>query len=221
MNKYWYNLGNPFKVKHREHHCYKCGERLFIRKHYKVVSQKTEEAKYYDFNAGGDGAVMVGPCEFIHKVFYCKKCSEDIEFVTQLNQEDIDIIIDKVKKRFAKKGRTITIIKRFENQEGETNERISRIEQIKNVCLFIEESGREPLIYKVPLSRKECWERPYYFKVTKRNLLKFIKNPSSVNISASEKKMKIKFPNIGKIITLFIAFIMVVLAILIRLLTLK
>lgn len=39
---------------------------------------------------------MVGPCEFIHKVFYCSKCSQNIEFITQINQEDIEIIIQKV-----------------------------------------------------------------------------------------------------------------------------
>lgn len=31
------------------------------------------------------------------------------------------------------------------------------------------------LLYRVPLSRKEKWERPYYFKVKKRGLIKFIK----------------------------------------------
>ena len=93
MNKHWYNYGNTFKVKFRNHYCYKCGEKLTIVKHRKVVDQKSDEAKYYDFDAGGDGAIMVGPCEFIHKVFFCPKCSQNIEFITQINQEDIEIII--------------------------------------------------------------------------------------------------------------------------------
>ena len=86
MNKQYYSFGNPFKVKFREHFCYKCGTKLFIIKHSKVVNRKSEDAKYYDFSIGVDGGVMVGTCEFIHKVFYCSKCSEEIEFVTQINQ---------------------------------------------------------------------------------------------------------------------------------------
>lgn len=93
MNKQYYSFGNPFKVKFREHYCYRCGSKLSIVKHHKVVSQKSDEAKYYDFSIGVDGGVMVGSCEFIHKVFYCPKCSQNIEFVTQINQEDIDILI--------------------------------------------------------------------------------------------------------------------------------
>ena len=98
MNKQYYSFGNPFKVKFREHFCYKCGTKLFIIKHSKVVNRKSEDAKYYDFSIGVDGGVMVGTCEFIHKVFYCSKCSEEIEFVTQINQEDIDILIRSVYK---------------------------------------------------------------------------------------------------------------------------
>lgn len=111
MNKQYYSFGNPFKVKFREHFCYKCGTKLFIIKHSKVVNRKSEDAKYYDFSIGVDGGVMVGSCEFIHKVFYCSKCSEEIEFVTQINQEDIDILIGKVQKIFNNKDRKITIKK--------------------------------------------------------------------------------------------------------------
>ena len=101
-NKCWYIDGNVFKVKFRDHYCYKCGEKLMIVKHRKVVNQKSEEAKYYNFDAGGD-TTMVGPCEFIHKLFFCPKCSQNIEFITQINQEDIDIIIQKTVIYFKKK----------------------------------------------------------------------------------------------------------------------
>ena len=113
MNKYWYNYGSTFKVKFRKHYCYKCGEELIVVQHRKVVDQKSEEAKYYDFNAGGD-VVMVGPCEFIHKVFFCPKCSENIEFITQINQEDIEIISQKVISYFKKRNRKIFISKSYE-----------------------------------------------------------------------------------------------------------
>jgi len=58
MNKYWYYYGNAFKVRFRNHNCYKCGGKLIIIKHRKVVDQKSDESKYYDFNVGDDGAIM-------------------------------------------------------------------------------------------------------------------------------------------------------------------
>ena len=76
MNKKYYCLGNPFKLKFRKHCCYVCGEKLSIVKHNKIISQKSEEAKYYDFSIGR--GAMIGACEFIHKVFYCQKCYQNI-----------------------------------------------------------------------------------------------------------------------------------------------
>ncbi|MBQ2875383.1 MAG: hypothetical protein IJE25_00060 [Clostridia bacterium] len=172
MNKIYYTYGNPFKVKFREHYCYICGEKLMIVKHRKIVDQKSEEAKYYDFNAG-DGAIMGGSCEFIHKVFFCPQCSQNIEFITQINKEDIDIIIKRVQKHFQKKGRNITISKCFENHNEEIVEKCA-IELIKNLCLVIEENGKSTLVYKIPLTRKGYWERPYYFKISKRKLIKYL-----------------------------------------------
>ena len=173
MNKKYYSFGNPFKVKFREHYCYRCGSKLYIVKNHKVVNQKSDEAKYYDFSVGVDGGIMVGPCEFIHKVFYCPKCLRNIEFVTQLNQEDIDILIESVQKHFANKGRKITIKKCFESILDEM-EQVCKLEFVKNLCLVIEEEGKESLVYKIPRQRKECWERPYYFKVNKKDLIRFI-----------------------------------------------
>ena len=174
MNKQYYSFGNPLKIKLREHYCYKCGTKLTIIKHHKVVSQKSEEAKYYDFSVGMDGGIMIGACEFIHKVFYCYKCSQNIECVTQINQEDIDILIDKVKKHFHNKGRKIVIIKQYEDTNGIVLDRISKIEQIKKILFTIEESEKEPLIYEIPICRKTQWERPYYFKIRKKQIIDFI-----------------------------------------------
>lgn len=50
-----------------------------------------------------------------------------------------------------------------------------KIEMDKNLCLLIEENGKESLIYKIPIIRKKNWERPYYFKVTKKDLLPLLK----------------------------------------------
>ena len=68
MNKVYYNFGNPFKLKFREHYCYKCDANLLIHMHHKIVSQKSDESKYYDFSIPCDGGNMVGSCEFVHKV---------------------------------------------------------------------------------------------------------------------------------------------------------
>ena len=175
MNKYCYSYGNTFKVKFRNHNCYKCGNKLMIIKHRKFVDQKSEEAKYYDFDAGGDGGIMVGPCEFIHKVFYCQKCSENIEFISQINLEDIDKIINKVLIYFRKKDREIFISKTYETKLGEFIEKYTNLNDVSNLCLTITENNKEAKIYKIPLSRKEFWERPYYFDLTKKQLLDFIK----------------------------------------------
>ena len=171
MNKKYYSFGNPFKIKFREHFCYKCGTKLTIIQHSKVVSSKSEESKYYDFSAGVDGGYIIGSCEFIHKVFYCPKCSKNIEFVTQINQEDIDILIRSIQEYFNNKGRKINIKKCFENDESDKD---CNIESVKNLCLLIEENDKDTLTYKIPIRRKKSWERPYYFKVNKKDLIRFI-----------------------------------------------
>ena len=142
MNKYWYNYGNTFKVKFREHFCYKCGEKLMIVKHRKVVDQKTEEAKYYDFDAGGDGAIMIGSWEFIHKVFFSPKCSQNIEFITQINQEDIEIIIKKVISYFKKRNREIFISKSYETKLGRFIENNFNLNDDIILCLHISEKTK-------------------------------------------------------------------------------
>ncbi len=172
MNKKYYSFGNSFKVKFRKHYCYRCGSKLSIVEHRKVISPKSDEAKYYDFSAGLDG-VMVGPCEFIHKVFYCQKCSQNVEFVTQTNQEDIEILIKRVQKHFHNKGRNINIKKCFENVKDEIVEDCA-IEDINKLCLYIEEKNKDTLEYKIPICRKKSWERPHYFKVNKKELIRFI-----------------------------------------------
>ncbi len=178
MNKQHYSFGNPLKVKFRDHYCYKCGTKLSIVEHHKVVNQKSEEAKYYDFSIGVDGGVMVGSCEFIHKVFFCTKCSENIEFVTQINQEDIDIIINKVERYFNNKGKKIVISKHYEIKDGVFENKISKIDLVKSLCLIIEENDKATSYNEIPVSKKSSWERPYYFKLTKKQLIKFIRRNS-------------------------------------------
>lgn len=172
MNKLYYSFGNPFKLQFRKHYCSKCGSKLSIIKHRKIVSKKSSEAKYYSFNSFSTGE-MIGSCEFIHKVFYCPRCLRIIEFVTQLNQEDIDIIIKKVIKYFNKKGRNINIKECYENVNKEIVDECP-IASIKNLCLLIEENNKDTLVYKIPKTIIKRWERPYCFKIKKKNLIKFI-----------------------------------------------
>lgn len=150
-------------------------KKLMIVKHGKVVDQKSEEAKYYDFDAGGDGAIMMGPCEFIHKVFFCPKCSQNIEFITQINQEDIEIIIKKVISYFKKRNREIFISKSYETKLGESIENDFSFNEDIILCLNIFEKNKYSKTYKIPIIRKKFWERPYYFDISKNKLINFIK----------------------------------------------
>ncbi len=175
MNKKYYSFGNPFKVKFRKHYCYKCNTKLSIVKHHKVVNQKSDEAKYYDFSADVDGGIMMGSCEFIHEVFYCPKCSQNIEFITQTNQEDIDILIKDIQKYFYKKGRNINIKKCFKNTNDEVVKDYT-MEPISYLCLVIEQNDMDTLVYRISIARKKSWGRPYYFNVNKRDLINFINN---------------------------------------------
>lgn len=175
MNKHYYNLGNTFKVKIRKHYCYKCKTKLSITKHYKLVSQKSIDAKYYDFSIGFDGGEMIGPCEFIHNVFYCPNCSEFIEFITQLNFEDIDNWIKKLNNKLFKKGHSIEIKKTYETKENKYIDEIDSLDNIKNLCLRVHKNDKTIIITKFPLIRKKNWERPYYFKINKKEFMKSIR----------------------------------------------
>ena len=172
MNKKYYSRENLIKMKFRKHYCYKCGKELSIIEHSKFVHSREEDAKYYSFQIGRTTAV--GMCEFIHKIFYCMKCFKPIEFVTQINQEDIDIIISKTQKYFLKRGRTVNIEKLFETQDNELVDRCIIDETVKNLVLKIIDENEGYITYKVPISRENMWERPYYFKLKKRKLIKFI-----------------------------------------------
>ena len=174
-NKRWYQYGNVFKVTFRNHQCRKCGEKLAIVKHRKIVDQKSEEAKYYDFDVGLD-IMMIGPCEFVHKVFYCPKCLENIEFVTQINQEDVDIVIKNVINYFKKKDREIFISKNYETKSGDPIEQNVDLNDEVILCLMITENNREIKKYKIPVRRKGFWERPYYFDLRKKDLISFVEN---------------------------------------------
>ena len=173
MNKIFYSFGNPLKVKFRKHYCYKCGRELSILKDSKIVSPKSEEARYYDFNIGSDG-VMFGPCEFSHNVFYCPTCSEQIEFVTQLSLEDIDIFIEKTRKKFFKKNINLEIKKAYETEKG-NHLRAESLENVPYLCLTVYHADKEVFVYKIPRKRKNCWERPYYFETPTKEFVKSIK----------------------------------------------
>ncbi len=177
---FYYQSGDQFKVRFRKHYCYKCGKELSVIKHSKFVHSKEENAKYYDFTTSSGSSYVPrsrahGMCEFIHKIFFCMKCIKPIEFVTQINQEDIDIIISKTQKYFLKRGRTVNIEKLFETQNNELVDRCIIDETVKNLVLKIKDEDEGYMIYNVPISRRDKYERPYYFDLKKRKLIKFIK----------------------------------------------
>ena len=171
MYKHRYFFGNPFKIKHREHKCYKCQNSLSIFEHSTIVHSKSPEAKYYDFSISIDGGNLIGECEFIHKVFFCHECNEYIEFITQTSFEDLDIFIEKIKTLVANKGNQVSIKRGFETIDGVITEQIESLDNIRNLCLLISKTGKEPLILKEPMRKKRKWERPYYFKCSKRKII--------------------------------------------------
>lgn len=173
MGVTYYQFGNPIKAKLRKHFCYKCGTKLEIVKHRRVVSQKSEIAKYYHFALVGDH--MIGDCLFIHNVFYCPHCKKNIEFITQLSLEDVDIIIDKVIKKYRSKNIEITIKKQFETKFSGVIEKTNDLEDVENLQLMIFANGKRLVTLLIPKLRMKKWERPYHFKISKRQIVKAIK----------------------------------------------
>lgn len=57
LNKCWYSTSDPFIIKFRKHYCYCCGKELEITKYWRVVRQKSEEAKYYDSTIGSTNMI--------------------------------------------------------------------------------------------------------------------------------------------------------------------
>lgn len=115
---------------------------------------------------------MVGPCEFVHDVFFCSKCSKQIEFVTQLSFEDVDIYIKKLKKKYFKKGIDLEIKKSYELKDGQQVDEFGQIEDIQHVCLSGCKDGEKLFVCKIPMLRKNRWERPYYFKISAKKFIK-------------------------------------------------
>lgn len=118
---------------------------------------------------------MIGDCEFIHKVFCCPQCLDDIEFVTQTCLEDIDINIKKAEKFFSKNGREMTVKKSYETGDGKAVENIDAVKDIKFLCLTVFENNSAVVVLRYPIERKECWERPYYFDVPRNAIVNAIK----------------------------------------------
>lgn len=86
----------------------------------------------------------------------------------------MNVLIRKVKKEYCKLSNIepdkISIKKAFEKYDGEFIEKIDRIEEITNLHIVIEESGKTPITMKFPIYRENSWEKPYRFDV-KRKIL--------------------------------------------------
>lgn len=169
MNRKYYQFGNPFKVRFGEHRCLRCGQKLTTLTDRRIVDPHSEEAKYLDFSAGSDGGEMVGACEFIHKVFFCPRCAERTEFVTQLSLEKLMRALRRIEKRLHRQGQTVHLQLLFRDREGgETSYcPLGEAGGVDVVFTFGGQSSR----CAVPVMRKNCWERPYYVKVDRRALL--------------------------------------------------
>ena len=176
MSQRFYTDCNQLKFVFRKHHCNKCGNRLKVIKHRAVVvDDQSDRAEYYAFKFGMMN-YGVGPCEFVHDVFYCQNCEKIIEPLTQLSLEDVDKVISKVVAYFAKKGREIRISKTYETLVDEVLDYYQEDKFINCLQLTVTEKNKETKVYKLAIRRREHYNRPFYFKLTKKELVEFIEN---------------------------------------------
>lgn len=160
-NRVWYHYGNIFKVRFRKHFCHICQNQLIQRKHEKVVNSKSSEAKYYDFSLLDTN--IIGNCTFIHKVFYCSTCNEEIEVITQLSIEDNEKWMKKIHDQLI----DFLPLDRIHLVWIDTNNNIveptSNLYKIKKIVYLISLNNEERIeIICSSVDRKKYWERPYY-----------------------------------------------------------
>ena len=171
-----YEYGNELKVLFRKHFCRQCGEKLKIIEHQKIVERNSDEGKHYTY------PTLVGETFlFVHHVFHCPKCERNIEYITQLSYEDIDIIIQKTVNYFKRKGLDLTIEKVLEDEYGNVLESVYDLVNYIYLHLIIKEDGKPDLDYKVITKRNRLYERPFEFPLSKRKLIKFIKERKFVH----------------------------------------
>ena len=64
----------------------------------------------------------------------------------------------------------------WENEkQGEIIENNFSLNDDVILCLHISEKNKESKTYKIPIIRRKFWERPYYFDISKKKLINFIK----------------------------------------------
>ncbi len=178
MNRKYYQFGNPFKVRFGEHRCFRCGQKLTPLMDRRIVDPHSEEAKYLDFSVGSDdGGEMIGACEFFHKVFFCPRCAERAEFVTQLSLEKLMRTLRRIEKRLHKRGQAVHLQLLFTDRKGGEMS-YCPLGEASGVHVDFAFGGKKSRC-AVPVMRKNCWERPYYVKVDRRALL------SAVSLAAA------------------------------------
>lgn len=172
-SKVWYHFGNPFKVKFSKHFCQICNNQLIQKKHERIVNSNSPEAKYYDFSLSDTN--IIGDCKFIHKVFYCSICDEEIEFITQLSAEDNQKWIKKTKNTLL----NILSLDKIKIAWIDINNSIvnptNKLENIQKIVYLISINDYKKIeITCSVVNRKNYWERPYYLTKNK-NFFKEIK----------------------------------------------
>ena len=170
-----YELGNPLKVKFKKHFCYNCGEKLQVTEYKRVIARKDPDAKYFSFHG------IIKRAMFIHDVFHCPNCSKIIEPITQLDYENIDIIIQKVIRNFKKKGLELIIQKIVEDENGCEIKDVYDLSENCHVRLVIQEEGKADIDFVIPIKRFPVNDRPFEILLSKRKLIKFIKERKFVH----------------------------------------
>ena len=52
--------------------------------------------------------------------------------------------------------------------------KVIKLEDIQNFCLFIYVNDKEIFVSKFSLLRKKSWERPYYFKINAKEVVEYL-----------------------------------------------
>lgn len=165
-NKVWYHFGNIFKVRFRKHFCHVCQKQLIQIKHEKIVNSKSSEAGYYDFSLLDTN--ITGDCKFVHKVFYCSICNEEIELITQLSIEDNEKWMRKISNKLLDFLPLDKVLFTWIDVNDNVMEQTNNSDKVGKTVYLISLNNKEKIeIICSFVDRKIYWERPYYFKKNK------------------------------------------------------
>lgn len=168
----FYFHGNPYNFFCKKHYCICCNNKLTIKKKTIIVNSKSEEIKKYeDLFTDADGAKTVKffkkDIKITHHIFYCEKCRNETENLTQLSYE----------KYLSKRNKVITKLKKNNVDFQESwisfkNEKLDRLPNDIFSKYFIETNKKYECFSFV---NREKYEQALVLKINKSNLKRLLR----------------------------------------------